>query len=171
MKLLDLLEVLDINNATGYTRDLRVEKSIKKNLELYSTMSGLKGYSFKIDDVVYGVYHFSRNGHFEIHFYDGNRSSSNLLLSNNSKYSLKVYSTVFKILLDGIDNISQSIYIGYGNNRMKQIYKKLILFAFKKFNLFDRFDDNLQFGKLPEGINCIIIKHKEMMENCLTKLV
>ena len=171
MKVSEIFEVLDIENATNYHRDIRVENSIKQNKELFSTMSKLRGYSFTIDDKIYGVYHFSRLGHFEIHFYDGVAASSDLVKSNTSKYSLKVYSTVFKILFDQLENIGHSIYIGYGNDTMKKIYIKLINHAFKKFNLTKQFNETLEFGLLPEGINCIIIKHKQMMEYCLTKLI
>lgn len=171
MKLSELFEVLDIENSTTYNRDIRVENSIKQNKELFSSMSKLRGYSFTIDDKIYGVYHFSRLGHFEIHFYDGVTASSDLVKSNTSKYSLKVYSTVFKILFDQLENIGHSIYIGYGNDVMKTIYIKLIKHAFKKFNLSKQFNEDLEFGLLPEGINCIIIKHKQMMEHCSTKLI
>ena len=36
MKLSEIFEVLDIENATNYHRDIRVENSIKQNKELFT---------------------------------------------------------------------------------------------------------------------------------------
>lgn len=172
MKLEDLIilnEVLDLDGAVKYERNIQVEKAVKDKVK---GIFKLRGYSFKVENRIYGVYHFSRDGHFELHFYDGTDSTSEITNKVGSK-SLKVYSTVFKILLDYYNNpkgrLGQSIWIGYDSDR-KRIYEKLISIALKKYNLNEEYHNELEYGKLPEGMACIIIKKKQKLEECIIKL-
>lgn len=169
MKLQELVEVLDLNSASEYSLNQKVKEVVKNAI---SSISQLEGYSFKVDNKIYGVYHFSRNGHFELHFYDGVEARSTPIRSK-SKISLKVYSTIFKILLDKINDgtVDQSIHIGYDGTEMKRIYEKLINHAFKKYGLSTKFNDLIEYGHLVEGTDCIIIVKKQMMESCIIGLV
>lgn len=159
-----LNEVLDLSGAVEYVRDYRVDKSIREKV---SGIVKLRGYTFEVAGRLYAVYHFVRDSHFEIHFYDATDGTSEIINKIGHK-SLIVYSTVFKILMDWVNNhgVGQSIWIGYDEDR-KLIYLKLIKLAFEKYNLSKEFKTDLKFGKLPEGQDCIIIKKKEMMEACL----
>jgi len=168
-EIVDLNEVLDLNRAVEYKRNYQVEKAVKDKIK---GILKLRGYSFKVGDRIYGVYHFSRNGHFELHFYDGTASTSDITNQAGTK-SLKVYSTVFKVLLDWYNNpkgrLGQSIWIGYDADR-KRIYEKLISIALVKYSMDKEYETKLEYNKLPEGMDCIVIKKKQKLAECIVHL-
>jgi len=164
-------EVLDINNAVKYTRSKDVEIPVKK---VVKGISGLRGYSFKVKDIVYGCFHFKRNNKIELHFYDGTNVTSIKPLDTVKKAPFVVYVTVFKILLDYLQQKAGSdILIAFDKSK-KNVYKKLITQSFKKYNLIsDNYilEDKFEIIKTPENEDAFLIKSKmKGLRECIVDL-
>jgi len=168
MKINDLIiEILDIETALDYKRDFEIEKEIRNNLKNKGIkFVRLKAFVFEYKNIKYVVYFFSRDMHFEIHFFDGTNGTSEI--TGLIEVPMKVYSTVFRVLYDEYKNkgIGQSIWIAYDEKREK-IYEKFIKKALKKYKMDEEYFDELKKGKTKEGFNCFIMKKRDKV-NCPT---
>ena len=133
----NLNEILDIEQSLKYTRSFRLEKIVKDEIK---NTTDVFAYEFNYNNILIGVYHFKRNGNYEIHFYDatnGETSPSGLITNPGI-----VFTTVFTIFYNYWSKSGRSIpiLIAYNDDQLFRLYSKYILIVFKKYSIGQYYD-------------------------------
>lgn len=174
MKLKQLLktnlnEILDIEQSLKYARSFRLEKIVKEEIK---NSTNVFAYEFNYNNILIGVYHFKRNGNYEVHFYDATNGETSPSGLSNTNPGL-VFTTVFTIFYNYWIKSGRTIpiLIAYNDDQLFRLYSKYILIVFKKYSIGQYYDLSTRDKVITEsGFQAIRISPKIIKETVNTIL-